>query len=171
MKMRYADKNAALRPMTSDIRANKTAQLRKAREYASATQLMISRFWNSAAMVMRLVETMEESIIARKRPRDRLWLGWGVRWWMGVVGRVTGERGGDLTYPSPSVKKRILGRAWGVIIVSFLPCSVLVGVVEYCWRLSVGIFFSFSCEVVAVYGVSWVSLEGPLSMSSDRGLS
>ena len=165
MKIIYADKNAALRPMTSDMRAKRTAQLRKAREYARATQLMISRFWNSAAMVMRLVETMEESTIARKRPRDRL------GWEGGLDGVDGGEGWKGWTYPIASVKKRILGRAWGVIIVSFLPCSVLVGVVEYCWRLSVGIFFSFSCEVVAVSGVSWVCLEGPLSMSSDRGLS
>lgn len=72
IKMPYADRKAALRPITSDMRAKRTAQLRKASEYARATQLMTSRSWNSAAMVMRLVETIDESSIARKRPRPRL---------------------------------------------------------------------------------------------------
>lgn len=68
------------------------------------------------------------------------------------------------TYPVPSMRKWVVGRPWGGLGMS------------YCWWLSVGvavsiIFFSFSCEVADVSGVSYDFLEGCFSMSPNDGLS
>lgn len=72
INIKNASAKAFLRPITSPMRANVTAQPMEESVYESATQLTESNELNSVPMVYRAVATMEVSTRDRKRPKQIL---------------------------------------------------------------------------------------------------